>query len=85
MQGKCVVSLRDTELVWQELTLGGEQALAEQELSLNIPHREEVVLASEEATQKVVKGPRWAPEDLCPSRVSEQKNKREWVSTGVTQ
>lgn len=70
-------------MVWQELTLGGEQALAEQELSLNTPHREEVVLASKEATQKVVKGPRWAPEDFCPTHVSEQENKTEWVSTGL--
>lgn len=70
-------------MVWQELTLAREQALAQQELSLNTPHREEVVLASEEAAQKVVKGPRWAPEDLCPTCVSEQENKREWVNAEV--
>lgn len=64
--------------------MGGEQALAQQELSLNIPHREGVVLASEEATQKVVTGPRWTPEDLCPTCVSERENKREWVKTGVS-
>lgn len=85
MQGKCVVSLKRHRVGMEGINSGQRASPGSAGTVPNIPHREEVVLESEEDAQKVVKGPRWTPEDLCPTCVSEQEDKRECVNTGVTQ